>query len=112
MYNLTRNVLYLKTAREMGQQDFGTPESASKDTSASAVASTGFLCLYYAKLSNANYTGAAFWRDSALTVLSCTTDWYFQRSGVRNRTPFSPMTRRIIRAARRLVFCQGGLNLV
>lgn len=95
MYNLTQNALYLHTARAMGQRwltrlaedpsgipkwDFDAPEPASKDTSAAAIASTGFLYLYHAELSTSNYTGAAFWRDSALTVLSRTADRYFQQS--------------------------------
>ena len=61
-------------------RDFDAPEPAPKDTSAATIASVAFLQLYYAETSRGNSTGAVYWRDNAVKVLSATADQYFQTS--------------------------------
>ncbi|KIM30243.1 glycoside hydrolase family 88 protein [Serendipita vermifera MAFF 305830] len=95
MYNHTSYAGYLDVARRMGQKwlsrlaedssgvpkwDFDAPEPAPKDTSAATIASVAFLQLYYAESSRGNSTGATYWRDNAVKVLSATADQYFQTS--------------------------------
>lgn len=92
MYQRTKYLPYLDTARRMAKKwldrlaedpmgvpkwDFDAPDNG-RDTSAATIASVGFLQLYQAEASLGNSTGAAYWRDNAIRVLSTTADKYFQ----------------------------------
>ncbi|KAG8811401.1 hypothetical protein FRC18_003524 [Serendipita sp. 400] len=95
MYLRTGDAHYLDTARAMGQKwldrlaedpsgvpkwDFDAPEPTSRDTSAAAIISTAFLHIAQAETSKGNSTGAIYWKNNAIRVISTTADQYLQES--------------------------------
>ncbi|GJJ12253.1 hypothetical protein Clacol_006494 [Clathrus columnatus] len=90
MYNRTGLTQYLDTARraatlyvdrlpqdDIVPWDFDAPRPTTADTSSSTIAASGMLLLadMEENLFPPNYTGAAFWRQSAIKLLTATNDF-------------------------------------
>ncbi|ORY92481.1 Six-hairpin glycosidase-like protein [Leucosporidium creatinivorum] len=83
MYNATKDITYLDTSRRMASYfvdhlpdvgvsywDFDAPLPSTLDTSASLIASSALLLISSLESSLSNSTGAQFYSDAAVTLLS------------------------------------------